>query len=248
MSKVKKAIVKIPRYFLRKCGFDIVHFVPKIDAIALRRNYAIQSNQVNVLLDVGADVGNFAFEIRNAGFCGRIISFEPLSASFNMLKQKAELDENWRCENIAIGDYDGMIDMNISGRSTSSSLLPMSVNHVKVAPDSAYVSMESVQVSRLDSLLPELFGGDSRIYLKLDVQGYEKGVLQGAQETLKQTYVIEIELSMVPLYEGSMLYRQMIGYLEDLGYRLVSWEDVLIDSNSKYALQADAIFVRNTAK
>jgi len=70
-------------------------------------------------------------------------------------------------------------------------------------------------------------------------------VLAGAAATLESTDVIEVEVSTLPLYEGSILCAQMIAKLDSLGFRLISWEDVLSDPQSGYVLQADCIFVRS---
>jgi len=96
----------------------------------------------------------------------------------------------------------------------------------------------------LDSLLRKFVKHGERIYLKADVQGYERCVLEGAKETLNQTQAIEVELSLVPLYESSSGLWEIIDYLDDLGFRLVAIENVFSDPKTSYLLQANGIFVR----
>ena len=240
-----RLLKQIPRYFLRKCGYNIVRVTENKDVVALRRAHILQAHDIDVALDIGASVGTYAQKLRKGGYQGRIISFEPLSSSFELLRHQAEADPLWQVENTAVGDSDGEVEINISERITSSSILPMLSCHVAASPDSEYVSRQTVRLVQLDSLLDNYIGEGSRIYVKMDVQGYEKSVLQGAVETLKRTEAIEIELSLVPLYQGSTLYDQMINYLENLGFGMVSWEDVFIDPQTAYVLQADAIFVRH---
>lgn len=144
---------------------------------------------------------------------------------------------------MALGDFDGDTQISISGHQTSSSLLPISGHHIRAIPSSAYVGKETVKILRLDSLLNNTIFPKERIYLKVDVQGYERHVLQGGAQTLKQTRAIEIELSMAVMYEGSPMYYEMIDYLESQGFGLVSIETVFSDPLTGYMLQADGIFV-----
>ena len=78
---------------------------------------------VDLVFDVGANVGQFGSEIRTMGFAGRIVSFEPLSAAHARLSAAAKRDPAWsvhpRC---AIGDHDGTVEINIAGNSVSSSI------------------------------------------------------------------------------------------------------------------------------
>lgn len=236
---LKQLIHKIFQYF----GFDIIRYT-KENFISLKRLSIIRSRGINLVLDVGASEGHYALGLRKMGYEGRIISFEPLSSSFKILQKKAETDPSWCCENLAIGNYDGVALINVSGRRTSSSILPMLPSHVAAAPESAYITKEQVQMRRLDSLLNDLITRENRIYIKIDVQGYERSVLEGAEEILKITEVIEVEVSMVPLYEGSILYAEMISKLDSIGFYLISWEDVLTNPQTGYVLQSDCIFTR----
>lgn len=203
-------------------------------------------NRTDVVLDAGASVGDFGEKLRESGYAGRIISFEPLSDSYQQLLAVSRLDGAWQAIHTAVGDHDGEASINVSGRSTSSSLLPMAATHVDAAPDSAYVSHETIAVKRLDTVLKGLIEPNDRLYLKIDVQGYEANVLAGATQTLKVTEVVEVEVSMVPLYEGSILYAQMIQTLDALNFHLISWEDVFTDPQTGYVLQSDCIFARRT--
>ena len=112
------------------------------------------------------------------------------------------------------------------------------------APESGYVSSERVPIRRLDTILEDLAPGNGHLYIKIDVQGYERGVIDGAAETLATTEVIELEVSTASLYEGSTLYSEMISLLASLEFSLISWEDVLTDPQTGYLLQADCIFER----
>ena len=238
--------LELPRSMLRRFGLDVVRYSGPSTRADLRRLDAIRRNHVDVVLDIGAADGAFGHKLRQSGYGGRIVSFEPLAESYEALRRAASTDPLWQTVHAAVGEYDGEAVMNVSGRSTSSSLLPMSASHVAAAPESGYVASERVPVRRLDLVLGELMPGNCHglCCIKIDVQGYERSVLDGAPETLKATPVIELEVSMIPLYEGSALCAEMIARLDNLGFSVISWEDVLTDPQTGYVLQADCIFVR----
>ena len=229
---------------LQKLGYDVLRY--NLDNfVPLRRAHILSCESIDVVLDIGAHEGLYAQEIRRSGYRGKIISFEPLSEAFRMLEKRCRQDLLWECKNIAIGDFDGEVVINVSGNKTSSSLLKVSNQHVKAMPSSSYIAHEKVSISRLDSLLDEHIFFDERIYLKVDVQGYERHVLEGATRTLKQTRAIEIELSLANLYEGYPMYYEIIDYLKSCGFCLVSITGGFSDPDSGHLLQADGIFVRS---
>ena len=239
-------VLKHPRAVIRAAGFDVVRYSGErtLSAPDARRIAAIRHGGVSLVLDVGAAGGDFGRRLRASGYDGGILSFEPLRASFDALQRSAASDPRWRVVHTAVGDREETCEINVSGTSVSSSLLPMKSLHVRTIPESAYVGRERVEVQRLDTLLSNLpDAGSGPWYLKLDVQGYESRVLDGARETLKRTSVIEIEVSMRSLYEGSPLYVEMLARLQSIGFTLVSWEDVVIDPETGFVLQADCIFV-----
>lgn len=239
-------IFRLPRTLVRNLGYDVVRYSEALTSANARRLRALKDNRVDVVLDVGASEGHFGKKLRQSGYRGKIVSFEPLADSYQKLLAVSRQDGAWQAVHTAIGDHDGEALINVSGRSTSSSLLPMVPSHVAAAPDSRYVGDERVSVKRLDTVVKNLIGPKDHLYLKIDVQGYEATVLAGATETLKATQVLEVEVSMVPLYEGSILYAEMIRMLDGLGFHLISWEDVLNDPRTGYVLQSDCIFARRT--
>lgn len=229
----------------RMTGYDFLRY-SKENFVSIRRAHILHTENINLVLDVGANEGAYGQEIRRSSYRGRILSFEPLAQAFETLQKQSRHDPLWECMNMALGEFDGETRINISGHQTSSSLLPISEHHIRAKPSSAYVGKETVKILRLDSLLNNGIFPKERIYLKVDVQGYERRVLQGAAQTLKQTRAVEIELSMAAMYEGSPMYYEMIDYLEGQEFGLVSIEKVFSDPQTGYMLQADGIFVRRS--
>jgi FkbM family methyltransferase len=232
------------RHLAQRLGIDVVPY-PLHDPLA-RTVRLLRHHRVDCVVDVGANDGGFATAIRGLGYTGRIISFEPLLGPFESLRRKASSDDNWDAVQCAIGDAKNEVTINVSGNSgLSSSVLPMLESHAEVAPDSRYVSTETVTQERLDRLLPELgVGPHSRTFLKVDVQGYERAVLDGAAALFEDGAIVglQLELSFVPLYGDAMAYREALDRAEAHGMTLMGLTPAFDDPKSGQLLQADAVF------
>jgi FkbM family methyltransferase len=205
---------------LRRLGYDVHHYRPDSSAEA-RFMTMLAHHRINLVFDVGANVGQFAKSLREDGYAGRIVSFEPVSASWDKLVEASSGDPLWevapRC---AIGEEDGEVEMHVSKNTVSSSILGMLDTHLEAAPDSAYVREEITPLRRLDTLAPEYLRPDSNLFIKIDTQGYESQVLRGAQQLLDRAVGIHAELSLAPIYEGQSLYDELIAYLAARGFAM----------------------------
>jgi FkbM family methyltransferase len=241
---VKKFIKTIVRQAILAAGFDLHRLSPS-SIPAFRLLKALDRFEVDLVLDVGANVGQFASELRSVGYRGNLASFEPLSAAHSALSEVAGRDPKWHVHpRVAIGDHDGEIEINIAGNSVSSSVLPMMESHSSAAKGSAYVGVESVPLRRLDSVAPEYLAKFRRPFLKIDTQGFEWQVLDGARETLPRMQGVLCELALVPLYEGGRLWMDMIQRLAAEGFTLWSIQKGFTDPRDGRTLQVDAAFFR----
>lgn len=231
------------RSLVRHLGLDVHRYQPALD-IAVRRSRLLRDHRVGVVVDGGANTGQWALGVRRNGYSGPLLSFEPLAEPFSKLLGAAAGDASWRCVRAALGDVDAMMPMNVADNSRSSSLLPMELAHVDVAPQSSYIGSEIVRVVRLDTIVPEMVRPGQRLALKLDLQGYEAAALAGAERILADVRIIECELSVVLLYEGQALYIEMIEMLDAFGFTLASVCEGLTNPATGRVLQMDAIFVR----
>jgi FkbM family methyltransferase len=240
ITSVKQAI----KLAARSVGVDIIRTNPT-STVAHRRQTMMTHHGIEVALDVGANTGGYASELREAGYRGEILSFEPLSEAYKQLEKNASSDPKWRVFHNALGAYNGVSEINIAGNSWSSSLLPMLDTHLRNEPRSQYQSTEQVTVRTLDSALDGIVLNTSRVLLKIDTQGYEHHVLEGAKSLLRQVLLIECELSMEPLYEGQYLFQEMVNLLNEAGFRPVHFNPVFSDLRTGYCLQVDGIFTRS---
>jgi FkbM family methyltransferase len=152
---------------------------------------------------------------------------------------------------MALGATTGEIEINIAANSYSSSILPMLDSHLAAAPNSAYLQKEKVPLRRLDDILADLLADlvpptapGRYIFLKLDVQGYESQVLAGATQLLNHTLAIQLEMSLLPLYEGETLMPQMHAAMTAKGFDLWDLEPSFRDPATGRLLQLDGIFIR----
>jgi FkbM family methyltransferase len=202
-------------------------------------------HNVDVVFDVGANTGQFAERLREAGFRGRIVSFEPSSSAHSALKKRAQRDPKWIvAPRMALGKHDGTTVLYLAGNSASSSLLPMLQSHVNADPTSHYIGSESADLKRLDTVGRDFAPENESVFLKLDVQGFGDQVLQGAEEFLRRVAGIQIELSLIPLYDGELLFTSMLQHLDERGYRLWNLIPGLLDPKTSRLLQVDAVFFR----
>lgn len=232
------------KQLLHTVGVEAHRFHPDTSPLA-RLMAAFRHFNIDLVIDIGANEGQFAKELRTGGYSGRIVSFEPLIAAHRRLLRESNSDSAWhvypRC---ALGDRFGEIDINISGNSVSSSILPMLTSHSNAAPESAYLGHESTPLITLDSVAPNFLDGAYAAFLKIDTQGYEWHVLDGALSTLPKVRGIQIELSLVRLYEGQRLWRECIERLEAEGFVLWALQSVFVDPATGRTLQWDGLFFR----
>jgi FkbM family methyltransferase len=199
--------------------------------------------RVNLVVDVGANLGQFALWIREVGYRGRILSFEPLALAHQSLNCVARRDALWTvAPRMALGNASGDVDIHVSRNGVSSSILPMLTAHQRAAPDSAYVQTETIALNPLDEVCPLV--PEDRLLLKVDVQGYEKNVLDGASRVLKHCRAIIVEMSLVPLYDGQSLALELWEYLMSLGFHACYFTPGFRDPRSGRMLQMDGVFVR----
>ena len=232
------------RNILWNIGYDISRFNPEYNSKAFKKQIFV-SHTIDTVLDIGANTGQFAQFIRNYfGNNFHILSFEPLKTTFELLKTYAKYDTEWDVYNYAIGDADIKQEINIAGNSLSSSFLNMLPSHLISAPSSNYIGTEIVQIKTIDSLFQDLCSKATNVYMKIDTQGYESNVLRGAINTLKFIDIIQMEMSLVPLYEGEVLFYDMCSLMSKYGYNLIAIENGFSDPVSGQLQQIEGIFNR----
>jgi hypothetical protein len=118
--------------------------------------------------------------------------------------------------------------------------------HLKSEPESIYIAQEEIEIKKIDSIFNSFCNKEDRVMIKIDTQGYEKNVIDGATESLNNIKIIQLEMSILPLYENEILFIEMINYLDKKGFQLFSLENGFSDLTTGQLLQVDGIFVQKT--
>jgi FkbM family methyltransferase len=214
------------------------------DPLPVRITSALRWLDVDTVLDVGANIGQYANALRSSGFRGRIISFEPLADAYAQLAQRAAKDSAWTAVHSAVGAEAGTIEIHVAANSHSSSALPMNDTHLDAAPHSRTVGHETAPVTTIADVVAGYHLVPERTLLKIDTQGYEAPVLDGAGELLAQFALVQLELSFVPLYDGQALYPELVERLQRLGFDWYGVDAAFVDPRTGRMLQVDGLFAR----
>ena len=178
---------------------------------------------IDCVLDVGANRGQFAESLRFLGFSGHIISFEPVERDFKILRIRFSKDRRWHGYQVALGENEGMAPITVVPNATVfSSFLPGAI------PLGKNLETETVVIRRLDAMLPEIIRsiGVSRIFLKMDTQGYDLKCFAGSSGGIRQILGLLSELSVQPIYQGMPHYLESLRQYEAAGFQLVSLTEI----------------------
>jgi len=223
-------------------------FAKKIKKDDLKLVGLLNDFDINHVLDVGANVGQYATSLRNAGYNRKITSIEPLTSNNDILNAKSKSDTQWIiAPRMAVGDERGEVDINISEHNDMSSILDIEPEMVNALPKSHYVSTETVGVETIDTIIDGLTGANENIFLKVDTQGFEHAVIQGAKNALKNGKIIgvQLELSLLPLYKGEKTYDDICMTMRDFGFETYQIIPGYFSKTIKRQLQADFVFFKS---
>lgn len=224
---------------VHRAGFDVTR-----DAFKHRFVYQVKLHDIDTVLDIGANTGQFGRLLRQSKFAGRVHSVEPLQSAYDELAAAADGDRLWSVQRAAVAAEPGTLTMNVSGNSVSSSALPMLDRHASAAPTAQYVAEEQVPATTIDEVVTTHGLEPQRTLLKIDVQGYEREVLDGAVKTLSSFRGVRTEMSLVPLYAGQALMPEIVDLLGRNGFELWFVEPGFTEPSTRRLLQLDGVFFR----
>ncbi len=208
----------------------------------------LREHEIDLILDVGANAGQFASYAFGLGYPGRIVSFEPLSAAHAALLVESRANPRWEvAERCCLGEREGEALIHVSENSISSSILPILPEHLAISPEAGYVGVEKVPMHPLDAIAPRYLEDSRAPFLKIDVQGYEEPVLRGAIETLRRTRGLQVELSLCSVYDGQKLLLPMVEWITSLGFTPYRFSPSFVEPRNGRWLQADVLFFREPA-
>ena len=208
----------------------------------------LDAYRVNLVIDVGANRGQYAKRLRGAGYRGRIASFEPVAGVFERLREAAAGDPRWSVHPYALGSEDTEASMHVVPGTLSSVLAPSDFGAERYAQLREPVA-EPIQVRRLDGVLHELTAGlqEPRVYLKLDTQGYDVEVFRGAGARVREFVGMQSEVALMRIYEGMPRLPEALALYEGSGFEVTALYPVSRESATARVLEFDCVMVRADA-
>ncbi len=235
-------LVKKSNFFFKLFGLQLSY----INTSESNKYKWLTAYNIDAVIDIGANQGQFALKIFKAIEPKFIYSFEPIASTFQLLKEKTEKYTNIKVFNIGIGEENKFVDININSHSPSSSLLPLADFHKNSYPEFIENAIEKIEIKTLDSLISDReIQLTLNTLLKIDVQGFEKFVLLGAIETLHKVKMVYVEVSFVEMYAKQPLFTEIYDYLIEQGFQMIGADNLALDSNNSKPLFFDAYFIRN---
>jgi FkbM family methyltransferase len=228
------------RGLVQAFGYDI----RAIDAYERKRPIDfIRSRQIDVVVDVGANTGQYGGKLRDAGYRGWIVSLEPVRATFELLKSRASSDPRWMTWPTALGRDAGKATINISEATVFSSVREQAAAATAFNPEARVVRRETIDVIRLDELFLTLPAG--RRFLKIDTQGYEQEVLEGGRNCLAEFVGVQMELPIKHLYQNVWTFHDAIAFMNSNGFEISNIIPVnYAHDDPTSLLEVDCIFRR----
>jgi len=214
----------------------------------LRTVKLLELMNIDCVIDVGANSGQFAESLYDFGYKHKVISFEPVERVYEQLEKQAAKYPQWTvAERCAIGDVDGEATLHVSDATVFSSLLKIKNSHVENKHKSRIVREEKVKTWRLDTILGKYLDNPAnhRIVIKIDTQGFEKQVLDGAEELLKSVIGLKIEIPLTPIYEDvAFTFYEIIDYMKTNGYEPYSFNNEGVNLETGRLNTIDGLFFK----
>lgn len=227
-------------------GYEIARLPPVGETLHAQLAGLLPRMGIDLVLDVGAHWGEFGGRLRDAGYRGRIVSFEPAADAFNRLALRTEADEVWTPIRVALGRAPGTMTINVPEGSDFASFLTPNAMSLERFPQSRVIAREEVEVARLDDVYPELVARlprRPRVFLKMDTQGWDLEVLAGAAVCVSDVVMLQSEVSARPIYEGMPDYLAALAEMRQLGFDVTGLYPVSRDAEFR-VIEFDALLIR----
>lgn len=218
----------------------------EVDNRKARMRRILDTTGVTCIVDVGAHVGEFVELARlGCGYRGRIVSFEPTAASFQQLQATWAADPQWTGVQLALGRVSGTETIRtFTGSNMNSILQPSLVGRTVFPAEFAASGIEQVQVRRLDEVANDYFPTDDMVLLKIDTQGGDLSVIEGAVGILGQVVALIVELPVASIYDQMPTFCQLWDRIHELGFAASALFPIA--SAGLAVLEFDGYFVRSS--
>lgn len=243
MLKISFDLVK---QITQRLGLVVSRYPPPGSFRRHLRDYLSQM-KINVVLDVGASIGNYARELREIGYRGKIISFEPVSTSYEQLHETMHTDPLWSGAPFGLSDENREALINTYSKENFNSLLILHEDAEQAySLDRELRSQTPIQLKRLDAILPQLIAEiqSPRIFLKIDTQGHDISVIKGACGVLEMIIGLQSELPAVEIYDGMVSLPAMLSYYASCSFVPIGFYPVNTFRSLQISPEFDVLFTR----
>lgn len=256
LETIKKMVKKIIKKIFKKLGYEII----KSNNLFLNnkqchkpapfydQKFLIGDNKGIVVFDVGAHHGQTAVIYNRLFNNCRIYSFEPFIESFNILNETVRNEKNIETFNLALGNIVGEVNFHVNKYSATSSILPTHQEGSNTWGENLLDTLKTIKVNSttIDDFI-EKKGINQIDILKLDTQGTEYSIIEGAKKAIKKGIIkiIYLEIITLPTYQGQKQFDEVLKLLRLNGFRLYNVYDYSFTQFGELR-QIDTIFIRNS--
>lgn len=242
-----KTLKKYAHKVFNLFGFDIMKRSHFDTGLADHLKTVLKNRKIDCVLDVGANIGQYGNFLRNIGFNGYIVSFEPIQSVYDELCRQSVHDPKWLCYNLALSDQAQSKEINIYPDTQFSSFLDASDYSKKTWHELNIVSTEMVNLVRLDDVLDEIKNQTAcqNFYLKMDTQGFDLNIFRGALESLRDIKAIQSEIALIYVYNNMDDSYDVLKEYHKNGF-FISNMSVINREKSLAVIEYDCVLVRRS--
>lgn len=242
LERSKRQLGKLTGLHIKVKRFTASASEPKRVAMLLK------DQGIDLVIDIGANTGQFAESLYDFGYRGRTISFEPVPDAHREISARSSAYPEWTvAERMAIGEKDGEIEFHITDDTKFSSVLPIEDSYSAHNTKSAIVKKELLPIHQLDSVIDKYAPGweQATILLKIDTQGYEQQVISGAAKVMAKAKGLKIEIPIYKIYQDAQLgFYETLRFVEQEGFQPFSFHVEGVDLPTGRVNTMDGLFFR----
>tara|TARA_B100000579_G_C22820340_1_gene850253 strand:- start:56 stop:796 length:741 start_codon:yes stop_codon:yes gene_type:complete len=204
----------------------------------------IKDLELNIVIDIGSNKGQFVLILNKYFENLKILSFEPINELLEKQKKFFKnTKNNIKFFNTGVGALNSKIDLNITRGKDSSSILEIE-NINNLGRNFDIIEKREINVITLENALNKIDLNGS-ILLKLDVQGYELKVLEGAEKLLPKIKYIITEVAENKIYKNQVTKNIILKYLKEKNFEILKSTNVYRLKNTSYK-QKDVLLVNKS--
>src|SRR5579863_1295246 len=236
--------MKVHKELARLFGWELLHIRKDQPTLGAHLKRLLALLEIDCVLDVGANDGQYAAMLRKIGYRGRIVSFEPVAKTYAALAERAAKDKDWHVFHCALAAKAGRQKIRVTRSTVFASFLdPSEYSKTKYPKDMPVERIEEVRVRTLDEVLQEAIQGlkSPKLFLKMDTQGYDLQVFAGAKKSLPKILALQTEISIQAIYKGMPNYLQSLDTYSKAGFVISGLYPVSRDKDTLALIELDCV-------